>query len=107
MAQLDLAFNPTTIMIDFETGMIPTLRLQTHQSRAATSISNSATWRQAQHLGLTRAYHDSKYIRKIVHSLMALPFVPRNLIRHQFTAISLLEEADIPAVQELLQNYLP
>ena len=106
MAQLDLAFNPTTVMIEFETGMIPKLHLHfpTTSIKGCNFHFTQAIWRQAQHLGLTRAYHDSKYIRKIVRSLMALPFVPRNWIRHQFTAISLHEEADQPAVQELL-NY--
>ena len=57
------------------------------------------------HLGLTRAYHDSKYIRKILRSLMALPLVPRNWICHQFTAIGLPEEADQSAVLRTIEPF--
>ena len=65
-----LAFNPTTIMLDFETGMIPKLRLHfpTTSIKGCNYHFTLAVWRQAQHLGL-RAYHGNKYIRKIVNSL--------------------------------------
>ena len=107
MAQQDLPFSPATIMIDFESAMLPTLRLQFPNSliRGCNFHFAQAVWRTTQRLGLVRHFHDNQHIRRIIRSLMALPFVPRNWVRHQYRSVAAMRDADLPEVQELLKYF--
>ena len=63
-----------------------------------------AVWRKVQSLGLV-AHYKTGNPRKIIKSLMALPFIPRMWIRQTFTAITTMDNGQLPAVTELLEYF--
>ena len=107
MANLDLQFNPTTMMSDFEIGMISTLRLHfpNTELKGCNFHFSQAIWRQTQQLGLTVSYHENSNIRRIIRSLMTLPYIPRNWVRHQYRTIMGMTDADTDSVERLLQYF--
>ena len=66
MANLDLQFNPTTMMSDLEIGMISTLRLHfpNTELKGCNFHFSQAIWRQTQQLGLTVSYHENSNIHR-------------------------------------------
>ena len=107
MANLDLQFNPTAMMSDFEIGMISTLRLHfpNTELKGCNFHFSQAIWRQTQQLGLTVSYHENINIRRIIRSLMTLPYIPRNWVRHQYRTIMGMTDADTDSVERLLQYF--
>ena len=106
MAEQDLILNPPTLMLDFESGVLPTLRQ--HFPNATVKGCNfhftQAIWRRVQLLGLVTHYEDS-VVRRIVRSLMGLAFVPRLIVRQTFTTIKAMNTTDLPAVEQLLDYF--
>lgn len=106
MATLNLIFNPASFMLDFESGILNSLR----QHFPNTTIKGcnfhftQAVWRKVQSLGLVTHYK-AGIPRRIIKSLMALPFVPRIWTRHTFTTITMMNNGELPAIAELLQYF--
>ena len=106
MAALNLIFNPTSLMIDFETGILPTLAQ--HFPNSTVKGCNfhfcQAVWRKVQNLGLV-PYYKTGTARCIVKSLMALPFIPRTWVWQAYTTITLMDNGELPAVTTLLKYF--
>ena len=82
MAALDVTFNPSTIISDFESSIIPTLRhhFPNTQHHGCYFHHTQAIWRQVQRLGLQAEYEEDQFIRRSARSLMALAFLPEDKI---------------------------
>lgn len=94
MAELDLVFNPKKIMSDFESGLMPAVRLAFPDCvhKGCYFHHTQCIWREVQHKGLTNVYHEDHHSKKIIRMLMAVAFLPILAIR--------------PAVQ-MLESQLP
>ena len=92
MATFNLILNPLILVLDFESGILPSL--QQHFPNSSIKGCNfhftQAVWHKVQSLGLV-AHYKTGISRKIIKSLMALPFIPRMWIRQTFTAITTMD----------------
>ena len=106
MATLNLVFNPDTFMLDYESGILPTLRLHfpTSTIKGCNFHFSQAVWRRVQNLGLSNQYEEPQ-VGRIIRSLMALPFVPRMFVRQQFNNIEGSNNTGIQAVAQLLEYF--
>lgn len=81
-----LQLNPSTIVTDYETGVIPTARNEFLGAlhRGYHFRFSQAVWRQVQTLGLVNEYRNGSAVAEHVHLLMALLFAPKNIVRNVF-----------------------
>jgi len=85
-----LLFNPNTFQIDFEIGMIVSIR---ETFGYETSIRGclfhfgQAIWRKVQYLGLVHDYNQHDEIKKTVRRICSLALVPKDQIDHCWTEI--------------------
>jgi hypothetical protein len=101
---LGLQLNPSTIVTDFETGVIPAIRNQFPGAlhRGCHFHFSQAVWRQVQTLGLVNDYRNDPAVAEHVRLLMALPFAPRNIVRNVFNQ---LQQSAPPQMAPLLAYY--
>lgn len=106
MAELNLILNPVSLMLDFESGIQPCLRqhFPTATIKGCNFHFTQAVWRKVQSLGLVTHY-ESGIPRRIIKSLMALPFIPRIWVRQAFATITIMNNGSLPAIAELLQYF--
>lgn len=106
MSTLNLILNPISLMLDFESGIIPSLRqhFPTSSINGCNFHFTQAVWRKVQSLGLVNHYK-SGIPRRIIKSLMALPFIPRTWVRQTFTAVTMMDNGELQAIAELLQYF--
>jgi len=93
MADMQLSFDPDTLVSDFESSSIAAVKQQFPRARHVGCFFHfcQAVWRRIQELGLARRYKFDPDFQLHVKSHMALAFLP---------------PADIPEIaQELRQNY--
>jgi hypothetical protein len=106
IATFNLILNPLILVLDFESGILPSL--QQHFPNSSIKGCNfhftQAVWHKVQSLGLV-AHYKTGISRKIIKSLMALPFIPRMWIQQTFTAITAMDNGQLPAVTELLEYF--
>jgi hypothetical protein len=80
---------PTTIMSDFETGLIAAVATEfpnTHHQGCYFHFTQ-AIWRHMQSLGLTALYIGNDAVKAHIRRLMALGFAPLLLVRTAFTQL--------------------
>ena len=109
MAALDATFNPSTIISDFESSIIPTLRhhFPNTQHHGCYFHHTQAIWRQVQRLGLQADYEEDQFIRHSASSLMALAFLPEDKITPTFEHLQQLPEVqNNPKLTQLYKYYL-
>jgi hypothetical protein len=73
-----------------------------------TPVSKDATFTARKQFGAKYslvAHYKTSISRKIIKSLMALPFIPRMWIRQTFTVITTMDIVQLPAVTELLEYF--
>ncbi|CAF2727901.1 unnamed protein product [Rotaria sp. Silwood2] len=85
-AEMNMMFNPTTIMSDFEGSLLEVLKSEfpNSQHRGCYFHHNQAIYRNIQKLGLSSAYVDDDQIRIICRKLMALALLPLSLVIEAF-----------------------
>ena len=89
MAETNLVLNPTKLMLDFESGLLPALRTQFPNAtiKGCYFHYTKAIWSHVQDLGLVTDYNDNKAVKKTIRMLMSLAFLPRPLVRPNFFII--------------------
>ncbi|CAF3646667.1 unnamed protein product [Rotaria socialis] len=82
-------FEPESIMTDFETGTIKSVRemLPNVLHKGCLFHFSQAVWRQVQSKGLTTKYNEDEYFRLNVKKLIALAFVPLDKVTTGFDLI--------------------
>ena len=102
--RIGLVFNPTTVLSDFESGLIPAVAASFPQAthRGCHFHFCQAIYRNVQRLGLVGAYESQPEIRLQVRQLMALAFLPIAIVRLTF---SNLEAQSDPLLQPLFQYF--
>lgn len=102
-----LRFNPTLIVSDFESGLIPAVREEfpyaTH--RGCYFHHTQAIFRQVQQLGLQQTYRDDENLRSDVRQLMALGFVPVGQIRVTFNMLRQRVEGRLGELFDYFENF--
>ncbi|CAF4091623.1 unnamed protein product [Rotaria sordida] len=80
-AEMNMMFNPTTIMSDFEGSLVEVLKSEFPNSQHCGCYfhHNQAIYRNIQKLGLSSTYVDDEQIRIICRKLMALASLPLSL----------------------------
>ena len=89
MANLDLVFNPSNIVIDFESAMLNVLKAHFPNSdlQGCYFHQTQAIWRKVQELGLTTINKDIPEVKRVVRKLMALAFLQILAVRTAFTEL--------------------
>ena len=89
MADSNLVFNPQTIISDFESALIPTIRQQFPNTlhHGCYFHHTHALWRQIQRLGLQPDYEEDQEVRRSQRSLMAIAFLPTHKIQETFQTL--------------------
>jgi len=84
--QVHLVFNPTTVISDFEGGLIASIRdeFPNAQHQGCYFHFTQAIWRQVQHHGLVHGYTTDERIRQPIRQLMALGFAPISVVQTTF-----------------------
>jgi len=102
--QENLVFAPSTIMSDFEGGLIASVRDEFPNAvhHGCYFHFTQAIWRQVQHLGLVKQYTAEERIRQPIRQLMALGFLPLSVIHVTFRQ---LKAAAPPSVHPLFAYF--
>jgi hypothetical protein len=103
-SRLGLSLNPSAILSDFESGLIPAVQLAFPQTRHRGCHFHfcQAIYRNVQRLGLVPAYDSQPNVRVQVRQLMALAFLPVAIVRMTFTTLELQAS---PVLQPLFQYF--
>jgi hypothetical protein len=96
--------NPSTILSDFESGLIPSVAASfpTARHRGCHFHFCQAIYRKVQALGLTGAYDTQPDVRLQIRQLMALAFLPVAVVRITFNT---LETQANPILQPVFQYF--
>ena len=108
MAELNLVLNPSKLICDFESGLLPALRCHFPNSRLKGCFFHhtKAIWTKVQDLGLVCQYNSDSNVRKQVRTLMSLAFLPILILRTNFTVVQTSEVTEnTPALQQLCTYY--
>ena len=95
-------------MLDYESGILPTLQLHflTSTIKGCNFHFSQAVGRRVQNFGLANQYEEPQ-VGWIIISLMALPFVPEMFVRQheQYNNIKASNNTGIQAVTQLLEYF--
>jgi hypothetical protein len=103
MADLGLTFNPTTIISDFESGLIPAISTNFPNAlhHGCFFHHTSAIWKNIQRLGLQREYEEDPHVRRSACNMMALAFLPTDKIMATFEQ---LQQQPVVTLNDKLQE---
>ena len=108
MLQLDLVLNPSKLMSDFESGLLPALRA--HFPNAAIKgcyfHHTKAIWSKVQELGLVVPFNSTPTVRREIRKMMHLAFLPvLVVVRTSFLAIKTSPAMQTEPLQQLCSYY--
>lgn len=108
VAERHLPLQPTSIMVDFEVGLINAIQDEFPNADAKGCLFHfsQAVWRHIQHLGLTQRYKADGEFKSVCRQLMALPFLPEGDVEQAYAFIEQTAiDNDIDDIDDLFAYY--
>lgn len=104
-------FSPEKVVCDFEMGLKNAIETELPNTRVVGCYFHfcQSLWRKIQELGLSRTYRRRRHVRMLLRKLMAIGYLPVNIVRQNFNMIQTERRTRrligrYPAIQEFL-NY--
>lgn len=105
-------FRPRRFVCDFERAILLTIQTEVPTATVCACYFHfcQSIWRHVQQLGLHRAYHRRRAVKRLIRKIMAIGFVPLPLVRNSFRALCMLRSTirivrRYPAVADFLRYF--